>query len=136
MAEEARRLPALREFSDVESVEQLPRKLTRREKAVAGDIVQLLRGLDEYDLPDAPVEQYLDARAGKYAVMLEEIVNVAAQLGLFDLARATLVDLLRMTKAGRAKVDLTTSGKLRDETSLKHLTDDVLRDIVAKPTAE
>ena len=118
------------DFSDVEQVER-PTRLSKRSKAVAGDIVQLLNSLDAYEAPELPVEQYLDNRAGRYAKMLEAIVDVAAQLGMFDLARVTLVDLLRMTKVGRAKADLTLGTKLREEMDFKHKTQEELEAFVA-----
>jgi hypothetical protein len=120
------------DFIAVEQVEKSAR-VSRRGKAVAGEIVSLLQKLDAYEAPELPVEVYLDNRAGQYTRMLEAIVDVASELGMFDLARVTLVDLLRMTKVGRAKADLTVGGKLRDEHPLTHLSDEELKNLVSKP---
>jgi|ERR1700722_1806562 len=123
------------EFQGVEQVEK-PSRPSRKARRVAGEVVQLLNSLEAYESPETPAEVYLDGRAGKYVRMLEGILDVAAQLGMFDLARVTLVDLLRMTKVGRAKADLTLGGKLREEHPLSHMTDEELKNLVSKPAAD
>jgi hypothetical protein len=120
------------DFHEVEQTEK-PHRVTRKGRKVAGDIVQLLNNLEAYESPETPAETYLEARSGKYVRMLEGILDVAAQLGMFDLARVTLVDLLRMTKVGRAKADVNLGGKLREEHPLTHLTDEELKNLVSKP---
>ena len=124
----------LKPFSDVEKVEK-PFRPSRRNRKMAAEIVQLLSVIDDYKSPDVPLEQYLDTRAGQYITMMEEIANVAAKSGMWDMARATLVDLLRMTKIGRAKADISVDSKLRDETPLKHLTEEQLNAIVRPASA-
>lgn len=123
------------DYREVEQTEK-PFRPSRRSKAAAGEIVQLLQKLDAYENPATPVEVYLDSNAGKYARMLEAIVDVAAQCGMFDLARVTLVDLLRMTKVGRAKADINLGGKLREEHPLTHLSDEELKNLVSKPPSD
>jgi hypothetical protein len=68
--------------------------------------------------------------------MLEAIVDAAASAGMWDLARATLVDLLRMTKVGKSKADVNIINKLRDEIPLKHLSDEELHGLVDKPAGD
>ena len=128
-------LKPLEDFREVEQVEK-PVRLPAKARRMAGEIVAVLRKLDEYDTPATPVEQYLESRSGQYAVMLEGIVNAAAEAGMWDLARVALVDLLRMTKIGRAKADLNIGAKLRDEIPLKHLSDEELHGLVDKPTSD
>jgi hypothetical protein len=55
---------------------------------------------------------------------------------MWDLARATLVDLLRMTKVGKSKADVNIINKLRDEIPLKHLSDEELHGLVDKPAGD
>lgn len=128
-------LKPIEDYTEVEQVEK-PRRLSKKSREVAGDIVQLLSALDTYESPETPAEVYLDGRAGKYVRMLEGVLDVAAQLGMFDLARVTLVDLLRMTKVGRAKADLTLGGKLREEHPLNHLSDEELKSLVSQPASD
>lgn len=122
-------------WSEVERVEK-PIRLPAKARRMGGEIVAILRALDQYDTPATPVEQYLDTRSGKYAVMLEAIVDAAASAGMWDLARATLVDLLRMTKVGKSKADVNIINKLRDEIPLKHLSDEELHGLVDKPAGD
>ena len=128
-------LKPLEDFHEVEQVEK-PARLPSRARRMAGEVVAVLRKLDEYDSPETPVEQYLETRSGKYAIMLEGIVDAAATAGMWDLARVALVDLLRMTKIGRAKADLNIGAKLRDEIPLKHLSDEELHGLVDKPASD
>jgi hypothetical protein len=128
-------LKPVEDYREVEQVEK-PHRPSAKGRRMGGEIVAILRALDQYDTPATPVEQYLDTRSGKYAVMLEAIVDAAASAGMWDLARATLVDLLRMTKVGKSKADVNIINKLRDEIPLKHLSDEELHGLVDKPAGD
>jgi len=71
---------------------------------------------------EAP-ETYLEARTGKYISGLEELLKVGWDEGDKEFCLAVLLDLLRMTRLGKAKAEVTLSGvnKLRSEQDLSSI---------------
>ena len=84
-----------------------------------GAIERALAPIEAWREIQAP-EAYLEARTGKYISGLEELLNAAWAEGDKEMCRQLLLDLLRMTKIGKAKAEVTLAGvnKLRPEQDL------------------
>ena len=88
---------------------------------------------------DGDPATYLEGRVAFYIALLEELIRRGADTGDAYFMKDCLDALLKMTKIGRAKVDLNVGGglsKLRDEIDFSGMTKEELEDFVAKAKGE
>lgn len=74
-------------------------------------------------------EAHLEGRIGLYIAGLEELLEKTVRMNDIQGARGLLNDLIRLTKIGRPKADVSVSGisKLREETDFSQLSTEMLR---------
>lgn len=77
----------------------------------------------------AEPEAYIESRLGKYITGLEMLLETALRNNDLDASRALTLDLIKMTRLGKTKVDLTATSvnKLRDEFDFRSVNTDELR---------
>lgn len=82
----------------------------------------------------AEPEIYLESRVGKYIHGLESLLDIAIEHNDFEAVRGLTLDLLRLTKLGRAKADISLTGmnKLREGQDMSKIDTDALRAILGK----
>ena len=117
--------------------EQLPTK--DQQRAFARDILSVYKKLDEYEDPPEPTESYLERRSGRYVRVIEDTIDKALALGMIELASSLSLALVRLTKVGRAKAEVSLAGvpRLRDEADLSEVgIDDLARAIGRKVDGE
>jgi hypothetical protein len=82
----------------------------------------------------AEPEVYLESRVGKYVYGLERLLELAIEHNDFEAVRGLTLDLIKMTKLGRAKADinLNSINKLREGQDMTKVDTDALRAILGK----
>jgi len=82
----------------------------------------------------AEPEVYIESRLGRYISGLEMLLEVALKHADLDAARALTLDLIKMTRLGKTKVDLTATSvnKLRDEIDFRKVEIDELRRLTGR----
>lgn len=82
----------------------------------------------------AEPEAYLESRVGKYIYGLEQLLELSIEHNDFEATRGLTLDLLRLTKLGRAKADinLNSINKLREGQDMTKVDTDALRELLGK----
>ncbi len=103
-------------------------------RAAVGRVLAPIEAWEAIESPDI----YLESRTGVYIRGLELLLEKAVDEGDRAEVRGLLLDLLRMTKVGRAKADLTLAGlnKLRPESDLHGVDSDQLRELLGRVKKE
>jgi hypothetical protein len=75
---------------------------------------------------------YLENRSGKYVRGLEMLLEKAIELNNLDMVRGLTLDLLRLTKLGRSKAEVSLMGgsKLRDEVNFRDMTPEQIKAVM------
>lgn len=88
--------------------------------------------LDQMIPPDDAAE-YLGANQGRYVLMLETLVNAAAEQGMLETAQQGTQFLVKLTELGRKKIDQKIEVRqLRDEYDLSKAETNELLKIIKK----
>jgi hypothetical protein len=92
-------------------------QLAQSTKDLISKMIAPIEAWNEIEQPAA----YLESRTGRYIQMLEAVANKFAEEGDLHGLKGCLNDLLRYTKLGLARAEITMTGafnKLRNETDL------------------
>ena len=76
---------------------------------------------------------YLNARAGKYVLLVEEYINEASRRGELETGMAGVLSLIKLTELGRKKIDTHVEvRRLRDEYDLSAVPNTELEKLLSK----
>lgn len=86
----------------------------------------------------AEPEVYIEARLGKYITGLEMLLSRALENNDAEMARALTLDLVKMTRLGKTKIDLNAVGvnKLREEIDFKKADTKLLMETLGRKVEE
>ena len=88
-------------------------------------------------MPPEDAAGHLAANQGRYVLMLETLVNAAAERGDIQAAMAGTMFLTKLTELGRMKIDQKIEVRqLRDEFDLSHLKTDEIRQMLKRREAD
>ena len=98
----------------------MPRKLVKASElkiveSLKAKVASALAPLEAWETIAEP-DIYLESRVGKYIYGLERLLDLAIEHNDFEAIRGLTLDLIRLTKLGRAKADINLSSvnKLRE----------------------
>lgn len=116
----------------------MPRKLIKASelklvKSLTDKVSAALAPLEAWETIAEP-DVYLESRVGKYVFGLERLLDLAIEHNDFEAVRGLTLDLIKMTKLGRAKADvnISTINKLRESEDLTKVPIEELRKILGK----
>jgi hypothetical protein len=86
----------------------------------------------------AEPEVYIESRVGRYISGLEMLLEQALANNDMDASRALTLDLIKMSRLGRSKIDLTSTSvnKLRDEMDFRKVDTSKLTEILGRKVEE